>query len=355
MIRTTRRGGFTLIELLVVIAIIGALIALLLPAVQSAREAARRAQSVNNLKQLALALHNYHDVHNILPPASQGGVASVYMNYTGYAMMLPFVEGNNIYGAFNFDQNLNAGPPFGLYYGWSLAANSTGYSSQLSVFLNPSAHTTSEVGSTVGDWSVEKAAITDYLFNAGASRYVTYSAAEPRLRGPFGFGSKVNFAQIRDGLSQTFLMGDSVGGTDLNPFRAEGAGATRVCVSNQIPIGTRSVYYENVMFQAYGRNRNWGTDKAIIGGLVARTVDRVGAIYRLNDCGCASATDLFGPPLPAPAPGQQVPNFRSPHPGIANFAMADGSVKAIKNSIDPNIYVGLSTMAGGEVISADQY
>jgi prepilin-type N-terminal cleavage/methylation domain-containing protein len=171
MRRFSKSSGFTLIELLVVVAIIGVLIALLLPAVQSAREAARRIQSVNNLKQLALALHNYHAANNVLPPAAQGGIASVYMNYTGYAMMLPYVEGNNLYNVFNFDQNIDAGPPYGLYYGWSLAPNSTGYSTQLSVFLNPSAHTTSEVGSTVGDWSVERAAITDYLVfdpNSGA-------------------------------------------------------------------------------------------------------------------------------------------------------------------------------------------
>src|SRR5262245_49067395 len=131
------RRGFTLIELLVVIAIIGALIALLLPAVQAAREAARRAQSVNNLKQIALALHNYHASFNVPPPASQGGIGSVYMNYTGYSMVLPYLEGSNLFNAFNFDQNLDAGS-LGLYYGWSLPANSTGYRTQLAVFLNPS-------------------------------------------------------------------------------------------------------------------------------------------------------------------------------------------------------------------------
>src|SRR5262245_35680516 len=97
MIRSPRRG-FTLIELLVVIAIIGVLIALLLPAVQSAREAARRAQCVNNLKQLALASHNYHDTHSLLPPGHR-----TYTNGTFQVFILPYIEQNALFNAWNSD------------------------------------------------------------------------------------------------------------------------------------------------------------------------------------------------------------------------------------------------------------
>src|SRR4051794_19170772 len=124
-----RRRAFTLIELLVVIAIIAVLIGLLLPAVQSAREAARRIQCVNNLKQLELALQNYHDTTNAFPPAAQGGVASVYMNYTGYSFLLPYLEQAAAFNTFNFSLNLSAGD-LGLYYGWTHPGNSTGFTLQ---------------------------------------------------------------------------------------------------------------------------------------------------------------------------------------------------------------------------------
>ncbi|MBC7968410.1 MAG: DUF1559 domain-containing protein, partial [Fuerstia sp.] len=99
-----RRRGFTLIELLVVIAIIAILIALLLPAVQQAREAARRTQCKNNLKQLALAIHNYHDTHKVYPfgkGASYPG-APVYARWSQHAMLLPYIEQANLYQSINF-------------------------------------------------------------------------------------------------------------------------------------------------------------------------------------------------------------------------------------------------------------
>src|SRR5262249_45910330 len=142
------RAGFTLIELLVVIAIIAVLIALLLPAVQAAREAARRIQCTNNIKQLGLALQNYHDAVGACPPAAQGGLYLGYMNYTGYGFMLPYLEESNVYNTFNFNLNQFSGPT--PYFGWSLPGNSTAFSTQLSVFLCPSNRALGEVGATVG-------------------------------------------------------------------------------------------------------------------------------------------------------------------------------------------------------------
>jgi prepilin-type N-terminal cleavage/methylation domain-containing protein len=115
-----RRAGFTLIELLVVIAIIAVLIALLLPAVQQAREAARRTQCKNNLKQLGIALHNYLSTHSVFPPSGCISMATTSQQpWSAQAFVLPYLEGNNIYANIDFSLgyhhpvNTSAYPPFG--------------------------------------------------------------------------------------------------------------------------------------------------------------------------------------------------------------------------------------------------
>lgn len=112
-----RRRGFTLIELLVVIAIIAILIALLLPAVQQAREAARRSTCKNNLKQLGLALHNYHDTHRVFPPGNIGRCATPDLNGSGLVMLLPFIDQGPLYNQFNFN---------GTMYTWEVTGCNSG-------------------------------------------------------------------------------------------------------------------------------------------------------------------------------------------------------------------------------------
>src|SRR5687768_14879280 len=143
-----RRRGFTLIELLVVIAIIAALIALLLPAVQQAREAARRSQCKNNLKQIGLGLHNYHDTHRTFPPAliSSGRYAnSTYapvLNTTGWVLILPYIDQAPMYNKYNFNVPSSISNPLGgrpLAGGASTSdANKPIYSTKLEVYNCPS-------------------------------------------------------------------------------------------------------------------------------------------------------------------------------------------------------------------------
>src|SRR5262249_26050995 len=143
MIPLSRRRGFTLIELLVVIAIIAVLIALLLPAVQAAREAARRIQCVNNMKQLGLAVHNYHDVNGGLPPGriwSNSGFPTIFsgqQNTTWFCLMLPMFEQGTLANAFNYTLGAEGPSAPGVPF-FGVIANSTVGATKLGVFQCPS-------------------------------------------------------------------------------------------------------------------------------------------------------------------------------------------------------------------------
>jgi prepilin-type N-terminal cleavage/methylation domain-containing protein/prepilin-type processing-associated H-X9-DG protein len=342
-----RSRGFTLIELLVVMAIIGVLIALLLPAVQQAREAARRARCVNNLKQLGLALHNYHDTHAVFPPAAQGGLGSVYMNFTGYSMILPYLEQSNVFNTFNFSMARYSGPT--AYYGWTAAANTTAYGQVLEVFLCPSNRSGAETPFTQYEfgavqWNVQNPGVTDYVFSGGASPVVYAGFGDRSKRGVIGFDTTTQIRDIIDGTNSTFLMGEAIGGDTNNRYYAIGYGTNRVCVSRS-SYPSFTAHYDNLMYMAYGRRRVLSATEVTIGGLLGVTVDRTGYFYPPKDCPYESQTDFFDPTAT-----QQLPNFRSVHPGTVHFLMADGSVRGISGNIESTVYMALSTMAGQESI-----
>jgi prepilin-type N-terminal cleavage/methylation domain-containing protein len=230
--RRQSRGGFTLIELLVVIAIIAILIALLLPAVQQAREAARRSQCKNNLKQIGLALHNYHDAHNVFPYSTMhdGSIttASVanamdgrILNHRGWTLLLPYLDQAPLYNQFNFNEasgtwNPANGTPVG-----EPATNGNGFvvSRSLTVLLCPSDDGDRFYRGNGGHYRISAAAFDQGMFGAKTSyefNVIRYSSsrnfydAENRLtRRMFGVNGAARIADIKDGTSNSVAVAET--------------------------------------------------------------------------------------------------------------------------------------------------
>src|SRR5262245_53437185 len=215
-----QRRGFTLIELLVVIAIIAVLIALLSPAVQVAREAARRIQCTNNLKQLGLALHNYEGVASVLPPplilGGSGTTVTWYGGWSIHGRLLPFSEQGPTFNAINFSIDYESGP------------NLTITGLQLSLFLCPS-EVRQEVA--IGPFGAP-AGPTNYGFNMG-DWYVWGGFGTAPNRAPFEVNQSRRFASITDGLSNTLLASEAK--TFTHYYRDCGAGLSQINNANAVP------------------------------------------------------------------------------------------------------------------------
>jgi prepilin-type N-terminal cleavage/methylation domain-containing protein/prepilin-type processing-associated H-X9-DG protein len=357
--------GFTLIELLVVIAIIAILIGLLLPAVQAAREAARRAQCTNNLKQIALAASNYHDVNGCFPggsysPVSKPAAWHFAQNFSCFVRMLPFTEQSAMYNAVNFNNN------YGSYTNVTIAGV------RLSILTCPSDTNntptllrTASSGSTVPGWNFgannSPDQPPDNTFPQAYSSYAGSMGTFPvswqqsfltSATGPAEFAqingvifndSSINISAITDGTSNTFLFGEHAR-TNLLTYDPGFALSDGQWNSGR--------YYDTLMATWYPPNvglsgGNAGSAAAIIkGGFYPQTASSL-------------------------------------HPGGVNMAFGDGSVRFVKNSIstwsfDPTsnnpvgvtltnfvysvapgssvgVWQQLSTRSGGEVLSSDSY
>jgi len=225
-----RRRGFTLIELLVVIAIIAVLIALLLPAVQQAREAARRSTCKNKLKQLGLAMHNYHDAHKLFAPSAIGlgwcSASSTYpgtsmiMNKNGLSLLLPFLDQTPLYQSLDHSAAHSA-QSTGFCCG--LPGNTSGtlannpvtnaneMSVQLEIFKCPSDNGREvETGSAYGPANGQQGAMTNYDFSAEAVLYCNYwNKQSLATRKMFGENSNSGFRSITDGSSNTIMFAET--------------------------------------------------------------------------------------------------------------------------------------------------
>ena len=357
--RTPGERGFTLIELLVVISIIAILIALLLPAVQAAREAARRARCTNNLKQLALAAHNYESANGCFPMGTPVKVATYSNGFinagdydSGHSLlvaMLPQMEQGPLYNAVNFSLNMD------------VAQNSTIASSQIAALLCPSDAAAWQIDApdqwvsypgfrvAHGSYSGCTGTWSHWAWRPSSSPSLAVLAAQDN--GIFFANSRTRIADVTDGTSNTILLG------------------------------------ERALFDRYRTMSNWWfsgwTGDSLFDTLTPMNPQRLVAISSL--------------PAPGPEdwPGVQdnalMNSASSRHPGGANFAMADGSVRFLKETISSwpvdsfgnptgvkdgggsmhpfdgttlytllpgtrlGVYQALSTRSGGEVISSDSY
>ena len=321
------RRGFTLIELLVVIAIIAVLIALLLPAVQAAREAAKRAQCLNNLKQLGLAMQNYHDTMGTFAPGGRtafgatappgGCTANWYDDMSWYWNILPFYEQGTIFNATNFSLIISSPDNFTAR---GLKINSMGCPS--------SGLDTDESG--VACWSRIRC---NYAVNFGNSDFgqdtpytdpltntqITFMGA------PFALGKSFGIIDMRDGTSNTMMFGEVISPTDS-------PGWDGPIAETQIAIGGMS-------FEAiYPPNAKYND-------LVVR------------QCPTTNLNGIYGCTIVGQTGSEKLQVFipKSKHPGGINVGMCDGSVRFIKNTISVQTFRGISTSQGSEAISADSY
>jgi prepilin-type N-terminal cleavage/methylation domain-containing protein/prepilin-type processing-associated H-X9-DG protein len=339
-----RRLGFTLIELLVVIAIIAVLIALLLPAVQSAREAARRAQCTNNLKQVGLAMHNYHDTQGSLPPGVKGCCWGTWLMF-----VLPYMEGGNLFNAFNFsgnDRYENIGIQNGQFrYGGS--TNTTVTYSRVSSYLCPSDPNSLNLPGGAG-WPVT---CQNYVVNFGntitqqSQLYAWNNLKVPFLGAPFSdMGAPdaditagqqqaaaqptVNFSGIPDGLSGTLMTSEILVGQGWNLHGFSWWGYAPQFTGLYPPNSSQP---DVMQFASYCSGGN------------PQGVTCVGATGTISSGGLYSG-------------GLGMTNIpRSKHPGGVNAGMCDGSVRFIKNSVNIYIFQALASAKGGEVVSSDSY
>jgi prepilin-type N-terminal cleavage/methylation domain-containing protein/prepilin-type processing-associated H-X9-DG protein len=351
------RRGFTLIELLVVIAIIAVLIALLLPAVQAAREAGRRAQCVNNQKQIGIGLHNYHDALGSFPMGAGMGWNSTSppfyrakQNLSPHVFMLAFLGEQAIYNSFNFNWGCDES-------GRNFAVQSTGQNAQIKTFLCPSdpIASTRSTGTNTNN----------YYGSIGTSTHYTnsdtniVSLADKPSNGFFAFQRSYGLRDCLDGLSSTVAFSEAVVG-DPNPIhRAKNIGLKNVAT---IPDGAKTVDASSVpdlTLQAIAEcTKAWNSPTSSLDDARGRNYAHGAMGYTLfntivtpNDTQdqWTHCTDVNSGALGVYS------NSDSYHPGGVNTLFADGSVRFVKDSINQRVWWALGTRANGEVVSADSY
>jgi prepilin-type N-terminal cleavage/methylation domain-containing protein/prepilin-type processing-associated H-X9-DG protein len=342
-----RRRGFTLIELLVVISIIAVLIALLLPAVQSAREAARRGQCINNLKQLALAVANYGQGQGVLPPTGGTGTGATASDFSMKARILTFMEQTAVYNAINFSIRFNA------------PHNLTVSTTTISSFLCPTD------GNNPGPTGGVFFANTNYGNNIGVCRSLNGGMFDgpawwlgSAAGGATRDGPVMELAGIADGTSNTAIFSEWIKG------------------KGSVQNGLQLVYVSNTTFSTTApspafRVNLQSTLQFYSATCTSKTVTsftQKGGFWAFEGCGSGGGyTHMTAPNTWScqfsgdstanvpDLPDRGMIGAQSYHAGGVNVAFLDGSVKFVKDSVALGTWGAIATAAGNEVVDANSY
>lgn len=283
--------GFTLVELLVVIAVIGVLVALLLPAVQTAREAARRMKCTNHLKQVALAIHNYESAFQEYPPAGMNDSTTGAANHSCVAFLLPYLEQANVRDLYRMDRS------------WNHADNAGALKHELYVLRCPSSPHTVK-------YTADYFACTQFFDDSEAQRECKDRKINPgswegflQQRTKAQYRETITPASIRDGLSNTWLYFEDCG-------LPGNYGRTKRLIGSVDPKSTKGHWADS---EGYFNVHSYCNN--------------------LQMMNCGNQDEIY-----------------SFHNGGCNFAFGDGSVRFENESIAPHVFVALFTRAGGDIV-----